>query len=125
MPPGPFTINDLYAAGNGGDLQVDIKETDGASQVFRFPTRQYRCYSARVTRAMPSPRANTVAATVSRKTEIFPEHRSTGVCRLTGRCMAVPNWLTATVLSNLGIGKNMGALGALSMDVTHQRHSAR
>ncbi|MDU2716690.1 MAG: fimbria/pilus outer membrane usher protein, partial [Klebsiella michiganensis] len=28
VPPGPFTINDLYAAGNGGDLQVTIKEAD-------------------------------------------------------------------------------------------------
>jgi outer membrane usher protein len=26
VPPGPFTIDDLYAAGNGGDLQVTIKE---------------------------------------------------------------------------------------------------
>ncbi len=32
VPPGPFTINDLYAAGNGGDLQVTIKENDGTSR---------------------------------------------------------------------------------------------
>lgn len=25
VPPGPFTINDIYAAGNSGDLQVTIK----------------------------------------------------------------------------------------------------
>ncbi|WP_420272558.1 fimbria/pilus outer membrane usher protein, partial [Klebsiella michiganensis] len=37
VPPGPFTINDLYAAGNGGDLQVTIKEADGSSQVFSVP----------------------------------------------------------------------------------------
>ncbi len=37
VPPGPFTINDLYAAGNGGDLQVTIKEADGSSQVFTVP----------------------------------------------------------------------------------------
>ena len=34
VPPGPFTINDLYAAGNGGDLQVAIKEADGSVQSF-------------------------------------------------------------------------------------------
>ncbi|MEH1317667.1 fimbria/pilus outer membrane usher protein, partial [Citrobacter farmeri] len=37
VPPGPFTISDLYAAGNGGDLQVTIKETDGSSQNFTVP----------------------------------------------------------------------------------------
>ncbi len=37
VPPGPFTINDLYSAGNGGDLQVTIKEADGSSQVFTVP----------------------------------------------------------------------------------------
>jgi outer membrane usher protein len=34
---GPFTIDDLYAAGNGGDLQVTIKEADGSRQVFSVP----------------------------------------------------------------------------------------
>ena len=37
VPPGPFTISDLYAAGNGGDLQVTVKETDGSSQNFTVP----------------------------------------------------------------------------------------
>ena len=31
VPPGPFTINDIYAAGNSGDLQVTIKEADGST----------------------------------------------------------------------------------------------
>ncbi|STS85010.1 outer membrane protein for export and assembly of type 1 fimbriae [Klebsiella pneumoniae] len=37
VPPGPFTIDDLYAAGNGGDLQVTIKEADDSRQVFSVP----------------------------------------------------------------------------------------
>ncbi|HHH2809196.1 TPA: fimbria/pilus outer membrane usher protein, partial [Citrobacter amalonaticus] len=37
VPPGPFSISDLYAAGNGGDLQVTIKEADGSSQNFTVP----------------------------------------------------------------------------------------
>ena len=37
VSPGPFAINDLYAAGNGGDLQVSIKEADGSSQNFTVP----------------------------------------------------------------------------------------
>lgn len=35
VPPGPFTIDDLYAAGNGGDLQVTIKEADGSRRLQR------------------------------------------------------------------------------------------
>lgn len=37
VPPGPFTINDIYAAGNSGDLQVTIKEADGSTQIFTVP----------------------------------------------------------------------------------------
>ncbi len=34
---GAFTINDIYAAGNSGDLQVTIKEADGSTQIFTVP----------------------------------------------------------------------------------------
>ncbi|MBW6097874.1 fimbria/pilus outer membrane usher protein [Escherichia coli] len=34
---GLFTINDIYAAGNSGDLQVTIKEADGSTQIFTVP----------------------------------------------------------------------------------------
>ncbi|MDI6539110.1 fimbrial biogenesis usher protein [Pantoea ananatis] len=37
VPSGPFTINDLYAAGNSGDLQVTVREADGSVQVFSVP----------------------------------------------------------------------------------------
>jgi outer membrane usher protein len=115
VPPGPFTINDLYAAGNGGDLQVTIKEADGSSQVFTVPTRPFRCSSARAIPAMPLPPASTAAAAISRKTEIFPGYRCTA-SRRAGRCTA-PSWRTATAPLT-SAGKNMGELGALSLDIT-------
>ncbi|WP_273802715.1 fimbria/pilus outer membrane usher protein, partial [Proteus vulgaris] len=37
FPPGPFIINDLYAAGNSGDLNVTITEADGSVQSFTVP----------------------------------------------------------------------------------------
>ncbi|MCQ5216507.1 fimbria/pilus outer membrane usher protein, partial [Escherichia coli] len=37
VPPGHFTINDIYSAGNSGDLQVTIKEADGSTQIFTVP----------------------------------------------------------------------------------------
>ncbi|MGK6931792.1 fimbria/pilus outer membrane usher protein [Escherichia coli] len=33
---GPLPINDIYAAGNSGDL-VTIKEADGSTQIFTVP----------------------------------------------------------------------------------------
>jgi outer membrane usher protein len=37
VPPGAFQIDDLYATGYGGDLQVQIHEADGSQQGFRVP----------------------------------------------------------------------------------------
>lgn len=34
VPPGPFVIDDLYAASQGGDLQVTVNEADGSQQHF-------------------------------------------------------------------------------------------
>ncbi|WP_245626208.1 fimbria/pilus outer membrane usher protein [Stenotrophomonas humi] len=37
VAPGEFEINDLYATGYGGDLQVTVQEADGSSRVFSVP----------------------------------------------------------------------------------------
>jgi len=37
VPPGPFVIDDLYASGRAGDLEVDVEESDGQHQRFRVP----------------------------------------------------------------------------------------
>lgn len=71
VPPGPFTIDDLYAAGNGGDLQVTIKEADGSRRVFSVPRQRCRFSSVKAIPASPSPPGSTAAATVSRKRPIF------------------------------------------------------
>ncbi|PXW48564.1 outer membrane usher protein [Klebsiella oxytoca] len=118
VPPGPFTINDLYAAGNGGDLQVIIKETDGASQVFSVP------YSS---------------VPLLQREGYTRYDITAGEYRSGNSQQGKPKFFQSTVLQglpfdwtlyggtqladryrsfNLGIGKNMGALGALSMDVT-------
>ncbi|VTT28062.1 type 1 fimbriae anchoring protein FimD [Klebsiella pneumoniae] len=34
VPPGPFTIDDLYPTGSGGDLLVTVKEADGSERRF-------------------------------------------------------------------------------------------
>jgi outer membrane usher protein len=37
VPPGPFEINDLYATGYGGDLDVVVTEADGSKRSFAVP----------------------------------------------------------------------------------------
>ena len=37
VPPGPFVIDDLYAATRAGDLDVEVEERDGRRQTFRIP----------------------------------------------------------------------------------------
>jgi outer membrane usher protein len=36
VPPGPFEVDDLYAAGRGGDIDVDVEE-HGRHRTFRIP----------------------------------------------------------------------------------------
>lgn len=37
VAPGAFVINDLYPVTVGGDLELDVKEADGASRVYTIP----------------------------------------------------------------------------------------
>ncbi|HHN5969823.1 TPA: fimbria/pilus outer membrane usher protein, partial [Klebsiella pneumoniae] len=118
VPPGPFAINDLYAASSGGDLQVTIKENDGTRQVFSVPwstvpvlqregyTRyaltagEYR--SGNVQQEEPKFFQGTVLHGLPTGWTIY------GGAQLAERYRAV----------NLGMGKNMGDFGALSLDIT-------
>ncbi len=118
VPPGPFTINDLYAAGNGGDLQVTIKENDGTSQVFSVPwstvpvlqreghTRyaltagEYR--SGNDQQEEPKFFQSTVLHGLPAGWTLY------GGTQLADRYRAF----------NLGVGKNMGDFGAVSLDRT-------
>lgn len=118
VPPGPFAIDDLYAAGNGGDLQVTIKETDGSRQVFTVPwstvpvlqreghTRfaltagEYRSGSAQ--QEQPRFFQSTVLRGLPAGWTLY------GGTQLAARYRAL----------SLGVGKNLGRLGAISVDIT-------
>ncbi|MGM3172917.1 fimbrial biogenesis usher protein [Dickeya lacustris] len=118
VPPGPFTINDLYAAGSSGDLQVSVKEVSGKTRVFSVPyssvpilqrewqtkyaltAGKYR--SGNVTQKTPAFFQATVMQGLPRGWTAY------GGTQLSERYRAM----------NLGVGKNMGQWGALSLDVT-------
>lgn len=118
VPPGPFSISDLYAAGNGGDLQVTIKEADGSSQNFTVPyssvpflQREGHTRYALTAGEYRSGNNQQEKPTFFQSTVLhgFPAGWTLyGGTQLADRYRAF----------NLGVGKNMGVLGALSVDVT-------
>ncbi|GFM11846.1 MULTISPECIES: fimbrial biogenesis usher protein [Enterobacter] len=118
VPPGPFVIDDLYAAGNGGDLQVTVKESDGSNTTFSVPWS-----SVPLLQREGHTRYSLTA----------------GKYRSGNNLQDEPNFFQGTVLKglpagwtlfggtqladryqafNLGMGKSMGQFGAVSLDVT-------
>lgn len=118
VPPGPFTINDLYAAGNGGDLQVTIKETDGTRQVFTVPwstvpVLQREGHSRFALTAGEYRSGNDQ----QEKPKFFQGtllHGLPAGWTLYGGSQLADRYRAF----NLGVGKNMGEFGAVSLDVT-------
>lgn len=118
VPPGPFSISDLYAAGNGGDLQVTIKEADGSSQNFTVP------YSSVPVLQREGHTRYAVTAGEYRSGNDQQEEPTFFQSTLLHGLPAGWTLYGGTQLAdryrafNLGVGKNMGILGALSVDVT-------
>lgn len=115
---GAFTIRDLYAAGNSGDLQVTVKEADGSVQVFTIPFSSVPLLQ----------REDQVKYAVT-----------AGKFRSGNEQQDKPGFFQGTVLwglpegwtvyggtrasndyraFNVGAGKNLGYLGAVSADIT-------
>jgi outer membrane usher protein len=121
VPPGPFTINDLFAAGNNGDLQVTIKEADGSSQVFTVPYSSVpgllREGQVRYTVAMGQFRSGSdqqEKPTFGQATALWGISDGwtlSGGTQIADRYRAL----------NFGVGKNLGSFGAVSLDITHAR----
>ncbi|MTD29411.1 fimbrial biogenesis usher protein [Erwinia sp. J316] len=118
VPPGAFTINDLYAAGNSGDLQVTVKEADGADQVFTVPfsTVPMLLREGHVKYTMTAGQYRS-GNQQQDKPEFF---QSTAILGLRKGWTAYGgSRLSRNYRSiNLGLGKNLGRLGAISADIT-------
>lgn len=121
VPPGPFTINDLFAAGNSGDLQVTILEADGSTQVFTVPyssvpglLREGHVRYATTVGQFRSGNDQQEKPTFGQGTLQWglPDGWTvSGGTQLADRYRAF----------NLGIGKNLGSFGAVSLDITQAR----
>ncbi|HCQ8444965.1 TPA: fimbrial biogenesis outer membrane usher protein, partial [Klebsiella oxytoca] len=118
VPPGPFTINDLYSAGNGGDLQVTIKEADGSSQVFTVPYSSVPVLQREGhTRYAVTAGEYRSGSNQQEKPKFFQGtllHGLPAGWTLYGGTQLADRYRAF----NLGVGKNLGQLGALSLDIT-------
>jgi outer membrane usher protein len=125
VPPGPFEISDLYPTGSGGDLNVTIKEADGTErhQIVPFASvpllqregqlkysltgGQYRSYDHSVDKTQ-----------FAQGTAIYGlPYGLTGY----GGLQASSKYQSTAV----GLGVNMGLLGALSADMTQSWSTAK
>lgn len=118
VPPGPFTINDLYAAGNGGDLQVTVKESNGTSQVFSVPwstvpvlQREGHTRYALTAGEYRSGNAQQASSNFFQSTLL---HGLPAGWTLYGGTQIAERYRAF----NAGVGKNMGDFGAVSLDIT-------
>ncbi|WNN47065.1 fimbria/pilus outer membrane usher protein [Siccibacter colletis] len=118
VAPGAFEITDMYPTGGAGDLNVTIKEADGSEQKFTVAFAslpvlqreghlkysltggQYRSYDSSVEKS-PFAQATGIYG-VSHGVTLY------GGIQASGRYHSLA----------LGVGKNMGQIGAFSVDVT-------
>lgn len=121
VPPGPFTINDLFAAGNSGDLQVTIQEADGSAQVFTVPyssvpglLREGQVRYAATVGQFRSGSDQQEQPTFAQGTLLWG---LAGGWTLSGGTQLADRYRAL----NLGLGKNLGSFGAVSLDITQAR----
>lgn len=115
VSPGPFTIRDLYPTSNSGDLQVSVEEADGSMNRYSVPyagvpilqRRGHYKYSLNVGelksnyhQRKPKVAQGTLIVGLPADTTLYGGSQFTDDYRA---------W-------SLGVGKNLGDLGALSLD---------
>ncbi|KAA5930018.1 fimbrial biogenesis usher protein [Pantoea sp. VH_4] len=118
VPPGPFSIDDLFPVGSSGDLQVTITEADGAQRTFTVPFSSVPVLQREgsVKYALATGRFKALSNRYSNPDVV----QGTLVWGLPagvtvyGGMQYSGNYLSAL----LGAGLNIGTLGAFSADVT-------
>ena len=118
VPPGAFEITDLYPTGGSGDLNVNVREADGQEQHFVVPYAVVPVLQreGRFKYSLTSGKYRSYGGGVDER----PFSQATGIyglpwgATLYGGVQAASKYQALA----LGWGQNMGAVGALSADVT-------
>ncbi|MCS2153788.1 fimbrial biogenesis outer membrane usher protein [Scandinavium goeteborgense] len=120
VSPGPFEITDLYASSGSGDLSVVVKEEDGSEQKFVQPYASVPLLQreGRLKYSVTTGKFRSGYGSSS------PEFGQVSLIRgfaggvtLYGGLQGTDNYQALA----LGIGKNMGDWGAISLDVTQAK----
>lgn len=118
VSPGAFEIDDLYQTGSNGDLQVTVQESDGSLQVFTVP------YAALpVLRREGSFKYSLTSGryrSYDKSVEKTPFTQTTASYGLPFSATIYGGGQFASKYQSLafGVGKNMGIIGAVSVDAT-------
>ncbi|WP_297207216.1 fimbria/pilus outer membrane usher protein [uncultured Pluralibacter sp.] len=119
VPPGPFTLKDVYPSGYGSDLDVSVKEADGTVNVFSVP------YASVAQLVRPGMTRYAVSAgkvdddSLRHKPMLYQATWQHGLSNMFTGYTGVTGFNDYQALL-LGTGMNTG-IGALSFDVTHSR----
>ncbi len=121
VAPGAFEINDLYPTGSSGDLQVTVKETDGSESHFVVPYA-----SVPVLQREKNLRYSVTAGryrSYDKDVEKTPFAQGSAIYGLPFGFTAYGGIQQSSHYQSqaLGAGKNMGDLGAFSIDVTRAK----
>lgn len=121
VAPGAFEINDLYPTGSSGDLQVTVKETDGSESHFVVPYA-----SVPVLQREHNLRYSVTAGryrSYDSDVEKTPFAQGSAIYGLPYGFTAYGGVQQSNHYQSqaLGAGKNMGDLGAFSIDVTRAK----
>ncbi|EHN8865349.1 fimbrial biogenesis outer membrane usher protein [Enterobacter hormaechei] len=121
VAPGAFEINDLYPTGSSGDLQVTVKETDGSESHFVVPFA-----SVPVLQREKNLRYSVTAGryrSYDKDVEKTPFAQGSAIYGLPFGFTAYGGVQQSSHYQSqaIGAGKNMGDLGAFSIDVTRAR----
>ncbi|WP_146745766.1 fimbria/pilus outer membrane usher protein [Enterobacter sp. RIT418] len=121
VAPGAFEINDLYPTGSSGDLQVTVKETDGSESHFVVPYA-----SVPVLQREKNLRYSVTAGryrSYDKDVEKTPFAQGSAIYGLPYGFTAYGGVQQSSHYRSqaVGAGKNMGDLGAFSIDVTRAK----
>ena len=121
VSPGPFVINDLYPTSSSGDLQVTVTENDGSTQSYTLPysavpllQREGRIKYSLSAGEYHSGNTNQDDPNFGQGTLMLG---LPGGYTVYGGSQVSDDYLSGA----LGIGKNMGNWGAVSVDGTQAR----
>lgn len=118
VSPGSFEINDMYPTGGSGDLHVTIKESDGSEQrlVIPYASLPVLQREGRLKYSLTS----AVYRAYNSQVDKTPFTQGTLIYGLPAGFTAYGGGQFSGVYQSLalGVGKNLGELGALSVDMT-------